>query len=132
MRISETILGFTYLGCYIDPLQPVRALPNGTIQGSGVTLDKCLSTCKTRGFPFAGAQYTGECWCGEKLDGNITRSVDDKECFGHCRGNVSQICGAPARLSVYKAKSGASKIGVMGMWVGVVGGLFGGVVLTWL
>ncbi|KAJ3191747.1 hypothetical protein HK101_007440 [Irineochytrium annulatum] len=91
-----------YQGCYEDPL-PNRALATETIKGAGVTIDTCTQVCADQGFGLAGLEYGRECWCGY-----TTPSVlhPDTECYMHCAGNVSQSCGAPSRLSVYKLSAG--------------------------
>eukprot|EP00560_Eucampia_antarctica_P004756 CAMPEP_0197840358 /NCGR_PEP_ID=MMETSP1437-20131217/45560_1 /TAXON_ID=49252 ORGANISM="Eucampia antarctica, Strain CCMP1452" /NCGR_SAMPLE_ID=MMETSP1437 /ASSEMBLY_ACC=CAM_ASM_001096 /LENGTH=716 /DNA_ID=CAMNT_0043449961 /DNA_START=30 /DNA_END=2180 /DNA_ORIENTATION=- len=51
----------TYLGCFRDTGSD-RAL-SIRIPGK-MSLDKCISTCYSRGYKYAGRQYTGECYCG--------------------------------------------------------------------
>ncbi|KAJ3332562.1 hypothetical protein HDU76_013810 [Blyttiomyces sp. JEL0837] len=120
---SSNYGNFKYLGCYVDPLEP-RILPQLQQEGPGNTINTCLDSCKNNGYQLAGLEYSGECWCGYTIP-NVM--VSDKECYRHCVGNVSQSCGAPARLSVYQSGArGGLKGSMIGLGVvvsGVVAGL---------
>ena len=58
--------GWTSLGCYSDAAG-ARTLANGvqtTGGGSVMTIALCTSACKSAGYSLAGAEYGGECYCG--------------------------------------------------------------------
>ncbi|KAI9339790.1 WSC domain-containing protein [Zopfochytrium polystomum] len=94
-----SIPGATYQGCYIDNTTPSsRSLPVGTI--SGATNEVCITTCSAKGFPIAGTEYGGECYCGANLAG-ITQAPDS-DCSMSCTSNPDETCGGPARLTVFK------------------------------
>ncbi|KAJ3101095.1 hypothetical protein HDU97_001677 [Phlyctochytrium planicorne] len=111
-----------YIGCQIDPL-PNRVLSYAAFgPNSSMTVETCTKSCKDSGFTVAGLEYGQECWCGYTT---ASTPFPDTECFLHCSGNVSQICGAPSKLSVYKIiTSGAGRMGVSMMeriFVGILG-----------
>ncbi|KAF7541667.1 hypothetical protein G7054_g500 [Neopestalotiopsis clavispora] len=86
-------------------LQPGQGplLPAEHGRHGDVTTEACLGACLEGGFPFAGTEYSRECYCGVVL-GNDTAQVDAGECAMPCTGNSSQVCGGPDRLSLYVAK----------------------------
>ena len=83
-----------YRGCYTDA--PARALPS--YLGNEKTVEGCLAAAKTAGFPYAGLQYDGECWCG--FAHGSTR-VADSECNTPCHQNNGETCGGVWRNSIY-------------------------------
>ncbi|KAJ3210994.1 WSC domain-containing protein 2 [Dinochytrium kinnereticum] len=78
-----------------------------------MTIERCTQSCSESGFSFAGLEYGQECWCGYKTP---TTVFPDTDCYMHCSGQLNQICGAPARLSVYKVPSSAPPRSVNGGW----------------
>ena len=49
------------LGCYTDQLSQGRAVYfSQDIDGSALTTELCLSTCKDQGYPFAATEYSSE------------------------------------------------------------------------
>lgn len=58
-----------------------------------------MSTCLAKGFGLAGAEYGGECYCGNAYTGGA--SVADDQCGMSCRGNGLQTCGAGGRLTTF-------------------------------
>jgi len=56
---------FLHLGCWADTDPDNRDINDLVAQmGSGITVDKCASYCSGSGFPFAGLQLNGACYCG--------------------------------------------------------------------
>ncbi|KAB5558603.1 WSC domain-containing protein [Coniochaeta sp. 2T2.1] len=104
--IDETIISdYVSVGCYWDKSTSGKALsyPQNAVNGATLTTEKCLAQCKKGGYPFAGTEYSGECYCGVVL-GNYTYQVADSECNMPCKGDKSQICGGSSRLSLYVSK----------------------------
>ncbi|KAH7303931.1 WSC domain-containing protein [Stachybotrys elegans] len=92
------------LGCYTDDGPNGRSLPwVRNIPQDTFTPAQCLSSCRDRGFPFAGTEYGQECYCGSVL-GNYTTEVGAEECNMPCRGDASQTCGGSLRLNLYVAR----------------------------
>lgn len=92
------------MGCYTDDSKNGRTLSwPAEIEKATITTEKCLSACEQQGFPLAGTEFGGECWCGNVL-ANSTAKVDDAQCNMPCKGNAAQTCGGRGRLNVYVAK----------------------------
>ncbi|KAI8512191.1 hypothetical protein Bbelb_088300 [Branchiostoma belcheri] len=91
-----------YKGCYRDA--PTRRFPNAYESSSQQSTARCVSHCKSRGFSYAGTQYSHQCFCGTDQNfQNIVRfKVPDSYCNKVCRGNPSEKCGGTWLLSVYK------------------------------
>ncbi|OIW33464.1 WSC-domain-containing protein [Coniochaeta ligniaria NRRL 30616] len=102
---ETTVADYAPLGCYFDNADDGRALsyPQDSVYGANLTTEVCLAQCKEGGYPFAGTEYGGECWCGQVL-GNNTYQVPDSDCNMPCQGNSTETCGGPSRLTLYVAK----------------------------
>lgn len=68
--------------------------------GEGLTIETCLAYCSSKGFPYAGVEYSVECYCGSSLAAN-TAKLDDSDCNMACSGDASEPCGAGSRLSIF-------------------------------
>ncbi len=66
-----------------------------------MTLEICGSFCLKRGHLIFGAEYGGECYCGDALDITSTLALDE-DCSMECAGDHDETCGASNRLSVYE------------------------------
>lgn len=94
-----TIGAFAYQGCYQEG-STSRALRDlQQTNTTGMTLERCVAFCGANGFPYAGAEYTSECWCGRTLYGNGPAPATD--CGMTCSGNSREWCGGPNRLTLY-------------------------------
>lgn len=95
--------GWTYKSCVREPSSG-RTLTGYSFTSSSMTVDMCVSTCATKGYTMAGAEYANECYCGNSFAGAATGGGSippESECNMPCAGDSSQICGAGNRLSVY-------------------------------
>ncbi|CCC05915.1 unnamed protein product [Sordaria macrospora k-hell] len=99
-----TVADYDHLGCWTDDSEYGRALayPQDQLNGPTLTTEKCLEACRGGGYPLAGTEFGGECWCGVVI-GNGTFSAPDNECDIPCNGNSTQACGGRARLNLYVA-----------------------------
>ncbi|OAQ97661.1 hypothetical protein LLEC1_04963 [Akanthomyces lecanii] len=88
-------------GCYTD--QSPRSLGHPQTIDGGVTPEKCISACKAQGYPYAGTEFGGECWCDSYLAAQASK-VSDAECSKPCSGDGSKMCGGSNRINVYLAK----------------------------
>lgn len=96
---STSSNGWTYLGCYIDALNP-RTLPYGAPAiTSGMTVEGCEQECAASNYSYAGVEYGNECWCGNTMPPTAASASD---CNMPCKGNSAEMCGAGARFNVYK------------------------------
>ncbi|KAK5627899.1 hypothetical protein RRF57_003614 [Xylaria bambusicola] len=94
------------VGCWTDDSSQGRALfyRQDNLASSEMTNEKCLKSCLDGGFPFAGTEYGGECYCGVVIGNGTALATDESTCNMPCNGDSSQTCGGPARLSLYVAK----------------------------
>ncbi|RGP78132.1 hypothetical protein FLONG3_3701, partial [Fusarium longipes] len=97
----QPIAGYKPNGCYTDNSSKGRALTwPMDIDGSKMTPTTCLTACADQGFPLAGLEYGGECYCGNVL-ANDTVKADVGDCNVPCNGDSTLLCGGASRLSVY-------------------------------
>ena len=104
----STISDYVSLGCYTEASNNNRALIfQQNITSSTMTTEICLSSCKAMGMPYAGTEYSGECYCGTFLNpGSVPTSSG--QCNMQCYGNPSETCGGSRILNVYYASDLAS------------------------
>ncbi|RYC54200.1 hypothetical protein CHU98_g12008 [Xylaria longipes] len=94
------------VGCWTDDSSNGKALfyRQDNLDSSTLTTQGCLQSCLSGGFPFAGTEYAGECYCGVVIGNGTDLATDASTCNMPCNGNPDEICGGPARLSLYVAK----------------------------
>ncbi|KAI0402703.1 WSC domain-containing protein [Xylaria palmicola] len=94
------------VGCWTDDSSQGKALfyRQDNLDSSTLTTEKCLQSCLSGGFPFAGTEFGGECYCGVVVGNGTELATDASTCNIPCNGNPDQTCGGPARLSLYVAK----------------------------
>ncbi|KAI9351800.1 hypothetical protein DFJ73DRAFT_624896, partial [Zopfochytrium polystomum] len=59
----------------------------------------CTAACTRWGYPVAGTEYGGQCWCGSGMDLLQTSAA----CSMPCGTNPSQTCGGEWALSAWQA-----------------------------
>lgn len=96
---TELPESWEYQGCYTDVAG--RTL-NGASYADGdeMTIESCIAFCADKGFPYAGTEYSVECFCGSSLAAGA-EEVDDAVCNMPCSGDATQPCGAGSRLSLF-------------------------------
>ncbi|KAK7418808.1 hypothetical protein QQX98_003670 [Neonectria punicea] len=101
----RSIADFKALGCYTDSSPKGRALSWGQdLPGGTMTPKICLQACNDGGFPLAGLEYGGECWCGMVL-ANDTAPALATDCAMSCNGDALSMCGGSNRMSLYVSNS---------------------------
>jgi hypothetical protein len=65
-----------------------------------MTIENCISYCTSKGFPYAGAEYSQECWCDSGYASGATKAAES-DCSMACTGDDTEPCGGPSRLSVF-------------------------------
>ncbi|RMZ89345.1 hypothetical protein DV736_g3426, partial [Chaetothyriales sp. CBS 134916] len=96
---ATTPANYRTLGCVTDPINP-RALSDTFYYSStAMTTDSCADHCST--YTFFGTEYSGECYCGNTLSASST-NASLADCDMTCSGDSTEICGGPARLSLYQ------------------------------
>lgn len=69
-----------------------------------MTTEGCLDYCASKGFPYAGTEYSVECYCGSSLAAGSNK-VADSDCNMACSGNPSEPCGAGGKLSLFHSSA---------------------------
>ncbi|CAO1626462.1 unnamed protein product [Jaminaea pallidilutea] len=93
--------GFSNRGCYVDSGD--RTLSSISYSNSTNSPQQCASFCRSKGFRFAGTEYSSECFCGDTLQGaGASAGSGQSGCTMPCSGDASQNCGGPNRLNVYE------------------------------
>ncbi|KAK1834732.1 putative fungistatic metabolite [Podospora conica] len=90
--------GWASQGCWIDVGRTIGAA--GYASATAMTIQSCVSFCETRGFAYAGVEYSTECFCGNTMASSATQ-VSDTACSMACSGDPSQPCGGPSRLNIF-------------------------------
>ncbi|KAG4436351.1 hypothetical protein IFR05_008172 [Cadophora sp. M221] len=99
-----TISDYQKLGCYSEgSMGRSLAWRQDQVNGSAMTVQKCLTACKAGGFSFTGIEFASECYCGVVL-GNGTLPVDSSTCDMPCTGDSTETCGGRGTLDLYVAK----------------------------
>lgn len=91
--------GFAYYGCYTDSTSD-RKLSSAKYTDANMTDESCVSFCSSRGYTFAGVEYSTECFCGYGLKSGSTKDPDS-DCNMACGGSSTEPCGGQTRLSVF-------------------------------
>ncbi|KAL2154832.1 hypothetical protein VTH82DRAFT_3508 [Thermothelomyces myriococcoides] len=88
-----------YRGCYTDV--PGRTINSASYSDdANMTIAACLDYCASEGFPYAGTEYSVECFCGTTLHPD-SEKVADSKCNMPCSGAPNEPCGAGSRLSLF-------------------------------
>lgn len=88
------------LGCFKDD-KTLRALSGYYhVFKENNTPERCAYMCLQSGFPYAGTEYSMECFCGmeEPLQ---TKRLPDSSCNMKCSGNPKQTCGGYLTINIY-------------------------------
>ncbi|KAI1502236.1 WSC domain-containing protein [Biscogniauxia marginata] len=103
---DQTTDDYVSVGCWTDDSANGKALfyRQEDLDASTMTTETCLNSCLAGGFPFAGTEYGGECYCGVVIGNGTELASDATTCNMPCNGNSNQTCGGPSRLSLYLAK----------------------------
>ncbi|TVY84936.1 WSC domain-containing protein [Lachnellula suecica] len=90
------------LGCYSEGTSG-RSLAwrQDQVSSTSLTIESCLSACKTGGYSIAGVEFGQECYCGVVL-GNGTLP-QTSGCDVPCTGNSAEICGGSGTLNLFVA-----------------------------
>ncbi|XP_074646462.1 sialate:O-sulfotransferase 2-like [Tubulanus polymorphus] len=87
-----------YVGCYKDSHKR-DMIASGARDRKGMTVGKCITICKGKGYRFAGLQFSWQCFCSNRVGYN--GPAEESECNKRCTGNRREICGGSWRNSVY-------------------------------
>ncbi len=101
-----------YLGCFLDNNAPgkPRDLSGFEWSNGQMTNQQCVSSCRERGFAYAGTQYGSYCFCGNSYGryGSLSGG-EGRKCDMRCGGDGNQICGGSWANSVYSTGQATSR-----------------------
>lgn len=89
------------LGCYKD--EKNYRLLNGFYGNNKLTNspEYCIGLCLQSGFPYAGVQYSTECFCGNDEPAPVAK-LPDSSCNMKCPANPQQICGGYFTMNIFE------------------------------
>lgn len=97
-----------YVGCYAeDRRAELRGLGNRVLGGAmipdhpAMTIDMCVGFCGSKGFAYAGVQYSKWCFCGN----SYADRGEAKNCNMACSGDRGKTCGGAWANSVYRTSA---------------------------
>ncbi|XP_065502109.1 kremen protein 1 isoform X3 [Caloenas nicobarica] len=94
------------LGCYKDHGEPPPL--TGTSETSNkLTIQTCISSCRSQQFKFAGMESGYACFCGNNLDYWRYGEAASTECNSVCFGDHTQPCGGDGRVILFDTLIGA-------------------------
>ncbi|XP_065211692.1 xylosyltransferase oxt-like [Planococcus citri] len=89
------------LGCFRDS-NSLRLLTGAYYNSSKSNSQTfCINKCLRAGFPYAGVQFGGECFCGNE-EPSVVSQIPDSSCNMRCPSNESQICGGYLTMNVFE------------------------------
>ncbi|KAJ9592775.1 hypothetical protein L9F63_015553 [Diploptera punctata] len=89
------------LGCYKD--EKTFRLLSGYYANLKTTNSPkhCINMCLQSGFPYAGVQYSTECFCGNEEPPSTSR-LPDSSCNMKCPADPREACGGYFTINVYE------------------------------
>ncbi|XP_075625996.1 kremen protein 1 isoform X3 [Balearica regulorum gibbericeps] len=94
------------LGCYKDHGEPPPL--TGTSETSNkLTIQTCISSCRSQQFKFAGMESGYACFCGNNPDYWRYGEAASTECNSVCFGDHTQPCGGDGRVILFDTLIGA-------------------------
>ncbi|KAK6856161.1 hypothetical protein PG995_008312 [Apiospora arundinis] len=105
--LGLTTKDYQPVGCWADNgLSSGRALGyfQEQLSSSALTTEMCLQACLDAGFPYAGTEYAGQCFCGV-VKNSETYQIGNGNCTTACSGNPNEICGGGGAINIYECKS---------------------------
>jgi hypothetical protein len=95
-QCSKLVRSANLVGCFLDRKKPDL----DELLGKGYLPGRCLRECKEKGFRFAGLQYGGYCFCGNRYGRYGKRPR--LECVTPCEKDKRKTCGGPWRNHIYR------------------------------
>ncbi|KAI5809439.1 WSC domain-containing protein [Pyronema omphalodes] len=98
-KIVQEYDGYKTLGCHTEGITE-RTLAEYSFVDPEMTVPLCVDTCNSKGYKYAGVEYSTECYCANTIS-NQTTKVPDDQCNFKCAGDKKTFCGGSDRLVVY-------------------------------
>ncbi|GJC86646.1 putative fungistatic metabolite [Colletotrichum liriopes] len=99
-----SINDFESIGCYTDDTDHGRTIAErqDQVPFDTMTPSSCLKACADDGYPFAGVEFGGECYCGVVM-GNYTKPATMDNCNTPCKGDSTKNCGGAGYVEIFVA-----------------------------
>ncbi|KAJ7291038.1 glyoxal oxidase N-terminus-domain-containing protein [Mycena rebaudengoi] len=98
--------GWAYVSCTQDDTN-ARLLSGFSYTDAALTVESCVGNCRSRGFSYAGLEFSNECYCANGYRSTPVK-VAESDCNMPCAGKATETCGAGSRLSVYSSNTAAT------------------------
>ena len=98
--IKSFIFIIDFFGTCVFDDKHSRVLNGYVEETDDMTIQKCLSICRSKGFHFAGLEWQIECHCGDEAEKGFEWAWPSK-CNEKCIGASYQICGGVGAASVW-------------------------------
>ena len=85
--------------CSFDDKQD-RILSEYFEASDDMTIEKCLSICRSKGYPYSGLEWSCECHCGHGPENGFEWAWSSK-CDDRCAGDSNQVCGGSNAMSLW-------------------------------
>lgn len=119
-----------WIGCVAN--SPGTALTNYNAYDGQLTVERCIATCNTYGYAFAGMANGAYCRCGNTDPRTVVQQVPSAQyCTASCPGNSTETCGnagaytdsynVTAYVQASKALSSSKTPGYVGCYSGTSG-----------
>ncbi|XP_035662030.1 uncharacterized protein LOC118406223 isoform X1 [Branchiostoma floridae] len=98
------------LGCYQDEPNNNPLLSGPATSHPSMTVQQCLSYCRSQSYRYAGVANIFACRCGSQLQDSASRRLPITDCTAPCGGDEFQFCGGPSssqKIEVFEASIGA-------------------------
>jgi hypothetical protein len=93
------------LGCNVDSPSN-RVITGLRLTANNMTQQSCIASCASRGYWYAGVEYSSECYCG--FESKLV-AADQSTCNMKCSGDSTTNCGGSARIQVFYNADAESK-----------------------
>ncbi|XP_015587358.1 xylosyltransferase oxt [Cephus cinctus] len=97
-------LGFSVmpksLGCFTDDKTPKLLSGYYAVFKGNNSPDRCAYVCLQSGYPYAGVEYSSDCYCGME-EPPQTKRLPDSSCNMKCPGESKYSCGGYLTINVF-------------------------------
>ncbi|KZF19119.1 WSC-domain-containing protein [Xylona heveae TC161] len=87
-------------GCYSEGTTGRALVSNSYVDTTGMTVESCIAFCQKSNYPYAGVEWSQECYCGTTIS-NGAAPASSSDCNMVCTGNSKEICGGSSRIDIY-------------------------------
>ncbi|XP_041083118.1 kremen protein 1-like isoform X1 [Polyodon spathula] len=94
------------LGCFKDSGDP-PALTGSSETSNKLTIQNCISFCRSKRYKLAGMESGYACFCGNDPDYRRQGEAASTECNHVCFGDHTQPCGGDGRVIIFDTLVGA-------------------------